>query len=520
LKAHANGQASRPSRAELQDLADDFRLALSDTDFDSGVVDLVEHVLALTDQIDALAPTPGIAPGRRDAGRRPSPDEDPLNAIVRWCDVQLDGVEGPLSGMRVALKDCIAVAGVPLTGGSTLLEGFVPSEDSTLARRLLEAGAQIVAIANMDCLAWSGGGDTSAYGPTLCPFDAQRTAGGSSGGSAAALHYDRVDGSFGCDQGGSVRLPAAFCGAIGLKPTFGLVPYTRILGIDQAIDHAGPMARTVRDVARLLDGSAGKDPGDPRQPDIVPSLRCVRAVEEAGDDLRQLRIAVVREGLDSDVIGVTDEVRAAFWEAIDRFAGLGAEISEVSVPAHLEAGKVNLGGAIEGMVALISGGGNGYQWRGRYWPELSRALVRNLESRAHEVSIPVKVMMLCGEYLRRRYGGAVYGTARNLHAGIRDAYTRALADADVLAMPTAPGLAHKLDPELSIHDRVLRGWDVIANTAPTNVTGHAAISLPAAEWNGLAVGVMLIGPHFADDRLLGIARTFEAVEGWKPLAPR
>ena len=147
----------------------------------------------------------------------------------------------------------MALAGVPMTCGSRILEGYVPSRDAVVVERLLTAGAEIVAITNMDDLAFSGGGDSSAYGATLCPFDLERTAGGSSGGSAAALWYEGVDAGLGTDQGGSIRVPAAWCGVVGLKPTHGLVPYAGIVGIDRTFDHAGPMARSVEAAARLLD---------------------------------------------------------------------------------------------------------------------------------------------------------------------------------------------------------------------------------------------------------------------------
>ena|ERR1039458_8665610 len=143
------------------------------------------------------------------AGRRPEPREDPLNAIVRRCTVRAHDPRGPLAGMRLALKDSIAIAEIPLTAGSLLLGEYVPRADSVVTNRLLRTGAEIVAITNMDDLAFSGGGDSSAYGPTLNPFDRSRTAGGSSGGAAAALHYDGIDAALGADQGGSIRVPAA-----------------------------------------------------------------------------------------------------------------------------------------------------------------------------------------------------------------------------------------------------------------------------------------------------------------------
>ena len=161
---------------------------------------------------------------RQDHGRV-SRDDDPFNAIVRRCKVLACG-DGVLGGKRIAIKDTIGVAGIPLTAGSRILQDFVPRRDSVVVQRMLAAGAEIVAMTNTDYLALSGGGDSSFYGPMLNPFDRTRTTGGSSGGSGASLYYDWVDITLGCDQGGSIRVPASWCGVIGHKPTFSLVPFT------------------------------------------------------------------------------------------------------------------------------------------------------------------------------------------------------------------------------------------------------------------------------------------------------
>ena len=229
---------------------------------------LADAVLSVLDTLETAeaAPVENID-ATRDAGRRPEPGEDPLGAVVRWCRVVAER-EGILSGKRIAMKDSMAIAGVPMTCASRLLEGFVPEQDSVVTERILAAGGEIVAITDMDHLAFSGGGDSSDYGPTLCPFDPARTAGGSSSGAAAALWYEGIDASMGTDQGGSIRVPAAWSGVIGLKPTHGLVPYTGMVGIDQTFDHAGPLARRVEDVALLLQAIAGKHESDPRQRDV------------------------------------------------------------------------------------------------------------------------------------------------------------------------------------------------------------------------------------------------------------
>ena len=180
----------------------------------------------------------------RDPGQRPTRQEDPLNAIVRRCT--LKGASwGKLAGKRFGLKNNINVAGMPMGLGSLVLGEYVPDTDATIVTWLLDAGAEIVATLNLENFAFSGGGDTSALGPVLNPHNPEHLAGGSSGGSGAALYYDDIDITIGGDQGGSIRVPASWCGVVGLKPTYSLVPYTGIAGIDATFDHAGPMARTV-----------------------------------------------------------------------------------------------------------------------------------------------------------------------------------------------------------------------------------------------------------------------------------
>jgi amidase len=474
-----------------------------------------EAVFATLDLLETHEPDlPAPVDAVRDPGRRPSTDEDPLNAIVRLCRVRGEAHEGILSGARIAMKDSVAIAGVPMTCGSAILQGFVPRSDATVTDRILRAGAEIVCVTNMDDLAFSAGGESSWYGPTRNPFDPERSAGGSSSGSAAALWYDGVDLAVGCDQGGSIRIPASWCGVVGLKPTHSLVPYTGIAGIDQTFDHCGPMARTAAGAALLLQAMAGKDPGDPRQRD-VPVEDYTGAVERATDGLRGLRIGVVAEGF-SEGVGAEPATCDAVRACVERLAGLGAEVREQSLPEHLQAGGIAFAGFVEGMTALMTSGGNGVGWPGRYSEELAPAIVNGLRERANELSPQVKVTLAAGRHLREHLGGALYARAENLKPWLRAAYDRALGDADVLLFPTTPFRAFRLDDELRTSERVLRGWANLANTYPTDMSGHPAISLPLAQADGLPVGVMLVGRRFDDARLLAIAATCERALGWAP----
>jgi amidase len=500
---------------ELKQLAGEAGFAIEPAEEEQFRV-LADSILGILDGLDAQAPAEfPLVEAVRDPGRAPEPGEDPYNAIVRWCRVKAQDADGVLSGKRLAMKDSVAIAGIPLTCGSRVLAGFVPTVDSVVTERILRAGGEIVAITNMDDLAFSGGGDSSYYGATLNPFDPSRTAGGSSGGSAAALHYDGVDVSIGCDQGGSIRGPAAWCGVVGLKPTHGLVPYTGIVGIDQTFDHVGPMARSAIDAAALLDAIAGAHESDPRQHRVPPAPSYVSAVEQAPDNLERLRIGVVDQGF-SEEVGAQPSVIEAVEGAVGRFETLGAAVRRISLPEHVQGGGIAFAGFIEGMTDLIASGGNGRGWAGRYWPELSTALGAGLRESAQELSAQMKITLVLGSYLRREYFGALYAKAQNLRPWQTRAYDRALADVDVLLMPTMPSPPHENDPSLPLADRVLRGWAVLSNTYPTDMTGHPALTIPAAEAEGLPVGVMLIGPRFTDDRLLSIAATYERRFGRLP----
>jgi amidase len=503
----------RIRREELDDLTEEWGFTIDEAVVEE-YLDLVEYVLAVIDDVEQRAPAAAMnLPATRDPGRRPEPGEDPLNAVVRWCRVAAEH-GGLLTGKRVAMKDSVAIAGLPMTCGSRVLEGYVPAEDAAVTERILASGGEIVAITNMDDFAFSGGGDTSHYGPTLCPFDVSRTAGGSSSGSGAILWYEGVDVAVGGDQGGSIRVPAAWCGVVGLKPTHSLVPYTGIVGIDQTFDHAGPMARTVEDTALLLQAIAGKHDSDPRQRE-VPTADYANAVAAASDDLRGATIALVAEGFRDQG---TDEERAvaeAVRNAAERLQGLGAEIRELSLPEHLQAGGIAFTGYVEGMTALAAGGGNGFHWTGRYAPDLAAALHTGLAARGNDLPPQVKLVLALGTHLRRRYLGGVYAKAQNLRPWLRGAYERALEGVDALLMPTTPGLPHTDEP-MSIAARVKRGWAVLANTYPTDFTGHPAVTLPLAEVDGLPVGVMLVGHRFGDDRLLALGCTAEQALGRRP----
>ncbi len=398
-----------PGREELIKLAALNHFELSDEELDS-LVPLVGAMIHNLDEIDQMPqPVIPLKYYNRDPGNRPQPQADPLNAILRRCSVK-GAPSGKLAGKRIGIKDCVLVAGVPMTCGSLLLDGYIPVRDATIVSRMLDAGAEIVAKLNMDNMAFSGSGDSSAFGPVRNPHNHEHLSGGSSGGSGAALYYDDIDLTIGGDQGGSIRIPASFCGVVGLKPTHGLVPYTDIIGIDPTIDHIGPMARSAADAALLLEVIA----------DPVPAETATRTgayTQSLGKGVAGLRIGVVKEGFgwEASEADVDESVR----RAVDAIGRMGARVEEVSIPLHRRAARFLTGVTAEGMAALIHGNGLIHHTDGPLNYHLSGAIGSALRTRGNDLPRLLKLNLLVGTHLNRTYHGRIYAKAQNLRAVLR-----------------------------------------------------------------------------------------------------
>lgn len=492
----------RPSEDDIHRLATVNHFSLSSEEARE-YLRLFEHFLPAFDELEALKDTTPKTPlDGRSAYGKPSPEEDPLNAIIEACTVPPTG-DGPLSGMTVGLKDTIAVAGVPMRCGSQLVE-FVPERDATVVARLLSAGATISAMVNMDSFAFSGAGDTAYCGPTLNPHDPERLAGGSSGGSAAVLAYDDFNITLGGDQAGSIRIPASWCGVVGMKPSHGLVPYTGIVGIDQSFDHVGPLARTVRDVARMLDVLAGQDPDDPRQLAGVPTQRYEVALDR---NLRGVRIGILEEGF--GLPGAEAEVDDAVREALERLSEMGAELKTVGLPLHRQLGGIVWSLSAEAIAAGFLCNIQGYGWRGLYSPTMASAFGAALRARGDLLPPHGKYESMLGTLLREHHHGRFYARAQNLRPGVIAAYDALLDEVDVIAMPSTPMRAHRYETDLGIAERVISGWNMVGNTAPFCMTGHPSVSVPCAIPDGRPVGLMLTGRRFDDASILAVAAAVE-----------
>jgi amidase len=447
----------------------------------------------------------------RAAGRPPAPAEDPLNAWAWRCEIA-GAPEGLLQGKRLVLKDIVPVCGMPMTGGSALLQGHSSDFDATIVTRILDAGGEVVGIAATEDLCLSGASVSAVTGQVRNPHDPTRSAGGSSSGVAALVASGAVDAGIGADQGGSIRIPSALCGVFGMKPTYGLIPYTGCMPIDVSVDHLGPIASTVADVAALLGAVAGFDDGlDPRQRADAAPVDYAAAVA-GGDDLEGLRVGIVQEGFGRE--GLSDpEVDEMVRQAAEGFADLGATVESVSVPEHLHAmdihGSILLQGGSEFM---MRGSGIGLPGKGFLDPALAEHMGRASRTQADQLFASVKYAMVIGGYLWETYGGAYYAKAQNLAVQMRRAYDAALARFDVLAMPTTCITAPELpepDPQSLAAIELALDPALISNTCAFNHTGHPALSVPVGPLDGLPVGLMLVGARHDDAAVLRAAAGLE-----------
>jgi len=490
-----------PTIAELRTLAQSYGLHCDDDE-------LGKYCALIAAQADSYARLEQLAeptlPVRipRDPGYRPAPEDNPLGAWYWRCEIK--GAEGgPLSRKRVAIKDNVCVAGIPMMNGTAVLEGFVPVVDATVVTRLLDAGATILGKAVCEGLCLSGGSHTADTGFVRNPHDRSRSTGGSSSGSAALVAAGEVDMAIGGDQGGSIRIPAAWCGIFGLKPTWGLVPYTGAFPIELTLDHLGPMAATAADCALMLEAIAGPDGLDPRQHAGLKKQPYVAALT---GDARGLRLGVLAEGF--GLKPSEPEVDECVREAVRRFEKLGAKVSEVSVAWHREGGAIwSAIGA--GAVAIFEGNSTGTNWKGYYNTGLLDAFARGRTARSNDLPETAKYFVLHGRWMQERYHGRYYAKAQNLARRLTAAYDEALKECDLLVMPTLAMKAPPLPTSRTRDEYFVRAYEMIGNTAQFDVTGHPAMNVPCGKSAGLPIGMMLVGRIGEDTTVLRAADAFD-----------
>ncbi|SNB79481.1 amidase [Arboricoccus pini] len=498
----------RPTREQLAEIVADLGMELTEERLDA-FLGLMEASIASYDVVDALPDDKPVVTYPRTPGYQPGADENPNNAWYVKSTIQ-GAANGPLKGKTVAVKDNVQVAGVPMMNGSATLEGFVPDQDATIITRMLDAGATILGKSTCECFCLSGGSHTSATGAVHNPHKRGYSAGGSSSGSGALLAMGEVDLAIGGDQGGSIRMPASFCGVYGMKPTWGLVPYTGVMPIELTIDHTGPMSQNVADNALLLEVLAGPDGLDPRQAN--PKVDAY--TKALGKGVKGLKIGIVKEGFGWEVSEAA--VDKKILAAADRLRQLGAEVSDISIPMHRIGKDIWAPIGLEGLtMQMMHGNGMGFNWKGQYSTALLDAHAA-WRDRANDLSDTLKISMFTGEYFTRHYRGRYYAKAQNQMRVLKAAYDKALGECDLLLMPTTPMKATPIPaPDAPLAEYLQRAFEMLANTSPFDITGHPAMSLPCGMIDGLPAGLMLIGKHFAESTIYQAAHAFEQAGDWK-----
>ena len=415
--------------------------------------------------------------------------------------VATGGDAGALAGVPIAIKDNMCQRGIPTTCSSKILEGWRPPYNATVLDRLLAAGAVPVGKTNLDEFAMGASTENSAFGPTRNPLDPSRVPGGSSGGSAAAVAAGMTPLAIGSDTGGSIRQPAALCGIVGVKPTYGLVSRYGLIAFASSLDQIGPFAKSVKDAAMLLEVIAGHDPMDSTSlPDPSPSL-----VSHVDDGVAGRRVGVVRElieGADGDVVD-------AVSRATEVLADAGATIVELSIP------ELRLGLSAYYLIAPAEASSNLARYDGvRYGLRVDAEDVSamNEATRTAGFGAEVKRRIMLGTYaLSAGYYDAYYGQALKVRTQMIDAFRRAYREVDVLIGATTPSVAFEFGSKTS-NPMSMYLSDVF--TIPTNLAGEAALSVPFGTGEaGLPIGVQLLGPGRSEALLFAGARVLEIADG-------
>jgi aspartyl-tRNA(Asn)/glutamyl-tRNA(Gln) amidotransferase subunit A len=418
---------------------------------------------------------------------------------------------GPLAGVPVALKDNLCVRGMRTTASSKILDNFVPPYDATVVQRLEAAGAVIVGKTNCDEFAMGSSNENSAYGAVRNPWAVDRTPGGSSGGSAAAVAAACVPLSLGSDTGGSIRQPASFCGVVGLKPTYGRVSRYGLLAFASSLDQIGPFSRTVADAALALSVLAGVDPADSTSaatevPDYAAALT---------GDVKGLRIGVPRAFVTD---GVDESVRVAFQQALETLRGAGATLVDIELPHASAAIPVYY------LVATAEASSNLARYDGVKYGYRSAAAkdsgLRAMYSRTRDEGFgaEVKRRIMLGTYvLSAGYYDAYYLKAQQVRTLLRRDYEQAFERVDVVAMPTSPTPAFRLG-EKSSDPLQMYLTDVF--TVSANLAGLPGISIPCGFADGtLPIGLQLIGRMFDESTILRAADAYERLTDWHMVRP-
>jgi len=416
---------------------------------------------------------------------------------------------GPLHGIPLGLKDIFVTKNITTTCGSKMLENFVPPYDATVTEKLQDSGAVFLGKNNMDEFAMGSSTETSYFGPTKNPWDSNRVPGGSSGGSAAATAASLCLGSVGTDTGGSIRQPAALCGVVGMKPTYGRVSRFGMIAFASSLDQAGPLTKTVEDTAIILNAIAGADPRDSTcldlpVPDYTKSLK---------EDLKGLNVGIPKEYF---VEGMEKDIEAGSRKAISEMENLGAEIVEISLP-HTEYAVLTYyiiaPSEASSNLARYDGVKYGYRAEGA---ESLRDMY--FKSRAEGFGDEVKRRIMLGTYaLSSGYYDAYYLKAQKVRTLIKNDFDEAFKKVDAIVAPTSPEVAFKIGEKTQDPIKMYLS-DVL--TIPCNIAGLPGISIPCGfSSEGLPIGIQVIGKPFDEQTVIHVAHAYESNTGWGEKRP-
>ncbi len=436
-----------------------------------------------------------------------------LNAFTWVADGPPAGSGGagtPLGGVPLAVKDLFCTEGVPSQAGSRILEGYRPPYTATVVRRLREAGAPLLGKTNQDEFAMGSSNENSGFGPVLNPWDRARVPGGSSGGSAAAVAAGLAPWAIGTDTGGSIRQPAALCGIVGMKPTYGACSRYGMIAFASSLDQAGPLTRDVTDAALLLAHMVGRDRGDSTSVEFPGRIELPQS-----EDLRGLRLGVPEE-LTGESGGVEPGVRESFEQTLRLAEGLGATVEPCRLPHAPHAlSAYYLIAPAEASANLARFDGVRYGLRVDGEADLHSMYTR---TRAAGFGDEVKRRIMLGTYaLSSGYYEAYYGTAQKVRTKISEDFRAAFERFDFIVTPTSPWTAFELGAK---SDDPLAMYLNDFCTVPMPLAGIPAISIPSGLSDGLPVGFQLAGPAFSENRLLGAAYAFEQAIGFDGGAAR
>ncbi len=416
--------------------------------------------------------------------------------------------DAPLGGVPIGIKDLFCIEGVPSQAGSKILEDYRPPYTATSVERIVNAGAPVLAKTNQDEFAMGSSTENSAYGPTLNPWDRTRVPGGSSGGSAAAVAAGTVPWAIGTDTGGSIRQPAALCGIVGLKPTYGAVSRYGMIAFASSLDQAGPFTRDTTDAALLLQAMQGKDPCDSTSLGLPEPVSLPTAT-----DLKGIRLGVAEE-LSGD--GIEPGVLKAFHETLDLARELGATVDTTHLP-HAPHGLAAyyLIAPAEASSNLARYDGVRYGYRS---PNARDLLGMYTETREEGFGAEVKRRIMLGTYaLSSGYYDAYYGRAQKVRTLIAGDFDKAWERFDFIVTPTAPGVAFELGAKTA--DPLAMYLNDVC-TVPMSLAGIPAVSIPNGLSDGLPVGFQIAGPAFSEGRILDAAHALEQAIGFDGSAAR